>query len=398
MRIILAILYIVFQFLFYFPLNQAFAQNVPTPAVDQNYLAQCLADRNFVMYGRAGCSACAMEKSYFGEAFSKIKYVDCTANETNNRLCQSRGISAFPTWEGAPADSHPGVLKQYKGAIPLNILAEISGCDNRGPAYYGDNKVIPELKPEQKLFLNYLKEYGGIFLAGLLSFFAPCLIPLFPTYISMITGYTFAELYGLEFATIRGRVFKSALFYVLGFAIVFTLLGASGAIVGRLLNQFMPYLLKLSGLGMVILGLVQLQIIKMPSWEFDYAWVSQRRNAKLGFVSAGLTGVASALCWIPCIGPILATILLLAADANSLPKGMSYLFVYSLGVMFPFLLAALYFPKFIDIYREKRGFLKFFSIISGIIIVAFGIVLVVDKYKVFIDWYYSIIKWVPVKL
>lgn len=397
-RIILLLLILILQFLFIWPLNSVLAQVQTQSEVDPNNLAKCLAEKKYVMYGRAGCSACALEKSYFGEAFSQIRYVDCSANEENNRICQSKGIGAYPTWEGAPKGSHPGDIKQYRGAIPLNILAEISGCDSEGPAFYGDNKIIPELAPEQKLAVNYLKEYGGIFLAGILSFFAPCVIPLLPTYLSMISGYTFADLYGLEFFTIRARVFKSALFFVLGFSFVFSLLGASGAIIGQLLNQIMPYLLRLSGLLMIILGLMELQIIKKPSWEFDYAWVSQRRMAKLGFLSSSVTGIASALCWIPCIGPILATILLLAADSNSVVKGMSYLFTYSMGIMFPFLVAALFFPKFFNIYREKRGYLRFFSVAAGLIIIVFGILLLINKYQTFIDWYYSIVKWVPIKL
>ena len=213
-----------------------------------------------------------------------------------------------------------------------------------------------------------------------------------PSYLSIISGYTFAELYGLEFSLIRGRVFRSSLFFGLGFAFVFTLLGATGSIVGQFVNNQMAVLLKFSGVVMIFLGLVQLKIIKMPSWEFDYAWAVQRKLIKLGYLSAAVIGSASALCWIPCVGPILAGVLLLAGNSDSVLKGMSYLFVYSLGIMFPFLLASLFFPKFFDKYRENRQVLKYFSLVSGLIIIAFGLVLLVDKYRYFIEMYEGVIK------
>lgn len=334
------------------------------------------------MYGRDGCSACALEKEYFGEAFQYINFVNCSESFEKRSFCDSRGISAYPTWE-----SPEGAF--YKGAIPLDKLAEISGCNE---------SLNPDGIPRLPTVASddNIKEYGWVFLAGLISFFAPCLIPLMPSYLSIITGYTFSELYGLEYSLIRGRVFKNALFFVLGFAVVFTLLGVTGSVIGQFINANLPFLLKFSGLVLIFLGLIQLQVIKPPSWEFDYAWRVQRKLAKLGFASASITGVTSALCWIPCVGPILASVLLLAGNSQSVLSGMSYLFVYSLGVMLPFLLAALFFPKFFDIYRERKQMLKYFSVVSGIIIIAFGLVLVFNKYGEFINTYYSILKFLGI--
>ena len=350
--------------------------------VDAGRLAVCLRDKGFVMYGRAGCSACAIEKEYFGEAFADVTYIDCSAIE-NQAVCQEKNIKAYPTWEDIDG-------KQYRGAIPLATLAEISGCSEEASL---EQKEATGAGTLGSLF----SEYGLIFLAGVISFFAPCVIPLFPTYLSIISGYTFAELYGLEFSRIRGRILKSVLFFVLGFSLVFTLLGASGSIIGQFISSQMPILLKFSGVIMIFLGLVQLRIIKIPSWEFDYAWAVQRRLSKLGNLTAGIVGVTSALCWIPCIGPILAGILVLSANSLSVLKGMSYLLVYSLGVMLPFFLAGLFFPRFFDIYREKREILKWFSWVSGIIIILFGLVLMSNKYADFINFYYSLLKYWPIK-
>src|SRR3989338_9064306 len=90
-------------------------------AVEPGKLARCLSDNRFTMYGRGGCSACALEKSYFGESFAQVPYVECDLNESNKAICDSKGISAYPTWEDAAG-------KQYKGAIPLDKLAELAGC------------------------------------------------------------------------------------------------------------------------------------------------------------------------------------------------------------------------------------------------------------------------------
>jgi len=404
MKKILPFFSAIILFLLIFAFDKIYAQSDLSSAVDPNKLATCLAGKKFVMYGRDGCSACALEKEYFGTAFSSVPYYDCEASAENRSVCDSKNIRAYPTWEDATG-------KQYKGAIPLQILAELSGCEEKIQAANTGKSLreIPQIKgfsiplffssfqqSAVKIAADIIKDYGVIFLAGLISFFAPCVIPLLPSYLSIISGFTFADLYGLEFSNIRGRVFKSALFFSFGFTLLFTLLGATGLFIGQFINSQMPYLLKLSGFFLLILGLVQLHVIRIPSLEFDFAWAVQRRLTKLGFLSSGIAGITSALCWIPCVGPILATILVLSANSQSAVKGMSYLLVYSSGVMIPFLAASLFFPRFFDIYREKRSVLRFFSLAGGLIIIAFGLILIFNKYGDFINIYYSIIKFMPI--
>ena len=206
--------------------EKAYSQ-VTQSSVDPTQLAVCLSEKNFIMYGRDGCSACALEKEYFGEAFQYINFVNCTESFEKELLCKNRGIKGFPTWESQSGE-------HYLGAIPLPKLAEISGCVQRTEIGEQVTQTATEVKGS---FRSFMKEYGWIFLAGLISFFAPCLIPLMPSYLSTITGYTFSELYGLEFSKIRGKVFKNALFFVLGFAVVFTFLGATGSVFGQLINN-----------------------------------------------------------------------------------------------------------------------------------------------------------------
>lgn len=230
------------------------------------------------------------------------------------------------------------------------------------------------------------------FLSGLLSFFAPCLLPLFPTYFSVITGFTFSELYGLDFGRIRPRVFTSSVFFTLGFALVFTLLGATGSIFGRLLETYLPPLLRFSGAFLIILGVAQVGALKFPSFRFDFAWNVQRKLTRMGYVTAVVTGIAAALSWIPCIGPLLSPILLLASQSQTVIYGASLLFIYSLGLTLPFLLAGLYFPKIAESLQRHRLAFHRLSILAGIFLIIFGTILLIDQYRSLIDWYYTLIR------
>ncbi len=231
----------------------------------------------------------------------------------------------------------------------------------------------------------------GAFLAGLTSFFAPCLLPLFPSYFSAVSGFTFAQLYGLDFGKIRLRVFVSSLFFSAGFAIVFTALGATGSLVGQLLEKYLPYLLRLSGIFLILLGLVQLGIIKIPSFEFDYAWKMQKKMAGLGFLTSLVTGIAAALSWIPCIGPLLSPILLLSAESETVFSGSLLLFIFSLGLTVPFLAGGLFFPAVVNLLQGHRQLFHRISQLAGIFIIILGILLLADKYQLLIKLFEGIV-------
>jgi len=115
----------------------------------------------------------------------------------------------------------------------------------------------------------------------------------------------------------------------------------------------------------------------------------------LGYLSATIAGIASALCWIPCIGPILASVLLLSSNSKTVFEGMSLLFVYSLGVSFPFILGGLFFHRVYDFIRSHRNFLHRLSQLAGLVLIAFGAVLIAGKYSLFLDKYYEIIGKIP---
>lgn len=339
-------------------------------------LAMCLQDKGFRMYGKYDCPNCDTEKRYFGESFKYITYIECSQNR---ELCTSKNITGYPTWED-------GNGKFYKGAIPLDILAQLSGCNERNASdiatQSGKTGVLSLLSTHYLVL---------IFLAGLLSFFAPCCLPLYPAYFSVITGFTFTQLYGLEFGHLRGRVFISSLFFIGGFVGIFTLLGAVSSLVGHLLTLYMPVFLRMSGVFLIVLGIIQLGIFKFHSLEFDYAWKIQRRLMHLGFITSLVTGVAAALSWIPCIGPLLAPVLLLASKSETALQGMYLLFIYGIGVTLPFFLGGLFFPTIFKMMQKYSRIFKIFSRVAGLIVIGFGGLLVFDVYRIFLDTFYRFV-------
>lgn len=342
-------------------------------------LAQCLSASGFKMYGESGCSACQLQKEYFGDSFRNITYIDCSKFRA---VCDSKQLHGFPTWEDSTG-------KQYRGAIPLDLLGQLSGCNKSLTPTAISSK--PTGKDTFSLPVIALpsfsipEKYIAAFLAGLMSFLAPCLLPLFPAYFSVISGFTFAELYGLNFSRLRGRVFFSSLFFISGFSIVYTILGATGSVVGQLLDTYLSLLLKISGVILVVMGLLQLGVIHIDALRFDFAWNIQKRLTKLGFVSAIATGIAAALSWIPCVGPLLSPILLLSARSETVAQGALLLYIYSLGLSIPFILGGLFFPFVAEKLQQHRTTFRRFSQTAGVFLIIFGILLILEKYKIFID-------------
>lgn len=234
--------------------------------------------------------------------------------------------------------------------------------------------------------------FVSAFFAGLLSFFAPCLLPLFPTYFSVITGFTFSDLYGLDFDKIRPRVFTSSLFFAVGFSLVFTILGATGSVIGKIIETHLPALLRLNGLFLIFLGIAQIGAFKWSTFRFDFAWNVQRKLTRMGYITAVVTGIAAALSWIPCVGPLLAPILLLAGQGETVVYGALLLFIYSLGLTLPFLLAGLSFPKIAgNLHQHRLAFHKL-SIAAGIFLIVFGLILIADQYRAIITLFNRLIE------
>ncbi len=230
------------------------------------------------------------------------------------------------------------------------------------------------------------------YLAGITSFFSPCLVPLLPSYFSIITGFTFKELYGLNFKDIRIRVFLSSVFFVAGFSIVFSLLGATSSLVGKFIQTNLNIIIRFSGLFLIFLGLVQLGVINSEKLQFDYAWNIQKRLARLGYLSAFITGIACALIWIPCVGQILGAMLIFASQTETAAKGTLLLLVFSFGLGTPFILLGLFFPTIYPFLQERRKLFFYLTRSAGVLLIIFGVILLINQYQFYL---YTIKKLIP---
>jgi len=217
------------------------------------------------------------------------------------------------------------------------------------------------------------------FAAGLLSFLSPCVLPLVPSYIGFLTGMSLPEMSG------RRRVaLVHALLFVLGFSLVFVLLGASATALGRALNYYQLWLQRIGGVLIIAFGLVCLGVIKV-------GFLNQERRVQVeqrpvGYVGSALVGMAFAAGWTPCIGPVLGAILGLAATSQDLSRGMLLLAVYSAGLAVPFLVAAVALDSFLAWFQRFRRYLPWVMRVSGALLIFVGALMVTGEFTRLAGW------------
>lgn len=218
------------------------------------------------------------------------------------------------------------------------------------------------------------------FVAGVLSFLSPCVLPLVPSYVSFITGLSMDEL-----GERRWTAFTHALFFVTGFTLIFLALGATATALGRFLQYNQVWLERVGGLLIVGFGLYLLG-------AFNWGPLARERRVHLqdkpvGYLGSLLVGLAFGAGWTPCIGPILGSILAYtSSQTTDLTQGMMLLFAYSLGLAIPFLVAALAVAKFIDWFKKYRRFMPFVTKLAGGILVGVGLLLVTGYFSILANW------------
>jgi cytochrome c-type biogenesis protein len=223
--------------------------------------------------------------------------------------------------------------------------------------------------------------YSIAFTAGILSFVSPCVLPLIPSYLTYITGLSFSQLQEAHpNAKVRMTVMLHSLCFILGFSAVFILLGA---IAGIASNQFQSYLRE--GLGWIekIGGLLIILFGVHMTGLFHFGVLLGEKRVQLhkkpsGFVGTFVVGVAFAAGWTPCIGPILASILMVAATSGQVGEGIGLLAAYSLGMGVPFLLSGMLFHHFLIAFNRFRKYIRLVEIGAGIMLIAVGIMLMFD--------------------
>ena len=220
--------------------------------------------------------------------------------------------------------------------------------------------------------------YIGALAAGVLSFLSPCVLPLVPSYISFITGISFE---GLSDDSDRKRIqfltIANSLLFIMGFSCVFIALGASSSFIGRLFGDFQDWIRVGGGVLMIFFGL-------FIAGFFQFPFLVKERGLHLsgkpaGFIGSFIVGMAFAAAWTPCIGPILGTILVYASTRGSVVYGIKLLSVYSLGLAIPFLFASLAFNTFLNYSKWLRKYMRGIILISGMLLVVFGVLLLTDK-------------------
>ena len=216
------------------------------------------------------------------------------------------------------------------------------------------------------------------FVAGVVSFLSPCVLPLVPGYISMLSGATMEELKSGAVPGMVGKIFRNSLAFVAGFSLVFIVLGASATAVGTFLQSQRTIFNIVAGIIIIVFGLHLTGLIKIPLLYRD-----TRLNAaqpRRGLLGSFILGFAFAFGWTPCIGPILTGILALAATGDTVFQGMFLLATYSAGLAIPFLLTGLGLTQFMKFYTGFRKHLQVVEVASGVLLIAIGVLVALNKF------------------
>jgi cytochrome c-type biogenesis protein len=223
----------------------------------------------------------------------------------------------------------------------------------------------------------------GIFVAfsaGLLSFLSPCVLPLIPSYATFVTGMSMTELSstGLEGLRRRRTALVHGLLFVSGFTFVFMMLGAGATLLGSLFAYYSVWVERIGGVLLILFGLLLIGVIRLPGTERDLRL--HLAHKPLGYFGTFFVGVAFGAGWTPCLGPVLGGILTMAAMRETLGQGMGLLFVYSLGLAVPFLLATLALQHFLAGFQRFRRWLPWVNRVSGALLIFVGVLLLTGSF------------------
>jgi cytochrome c-type biogenesis protein len=230
-------------------------------------------------------------------------------------------------------------------------------------------------------------------LAGIISFLSPCVLPLVPSYLCFITGASLDELSNEDGTSSvqQRRALIAALMFVLGFSTVFVTLGASASVAGQLLREHLGVLSQIAGVFIILMGLHFLGVFKLALLNREARYHQQSRP--VGLLGAYGIGLAFAFGWTPCIGPVLATILTIAASEQDVSRGAGLLAIYSLGLGIPFLLAAAGVGTFLGFLGKFRKHLGTVERVMGGLLVLTGIMFLTGSMQSMAYWFLEQFPW-----
>lgn len=208
----------------------------------------------------------------------------------------------------------------------------------------------------------------GVFTAGLISFFSPCVLPLIPAYLGYISGDS----------ENKRTILSRSIGFVVGFTIIFTLMGATASFIGGFIFDNQLLLMRIGGIILIILGIQMTGIININFLSKE----KRKRMPKVAsWFSSILIGMVFAAGWTPCIGPILGSVLVYASQANTMNQGIYYLLIYSLGIGIPFIISALLIQQIEPLVNKFNKGSLILKKIAGLVIFIFGLLMFLDKLR-----------------
>ncbi|MDA8596737.1 cytochrome c biogenesis protein CcdA [Candidatus Pacebacteria bacterium] len=226
--------------------------------------------------------------------------------------------------------------------------------------------------------------------AGLLMFLAPCTLPLVPAFIAFISGVRERDIESATGSRLRLKVMSNSLAFVVGFSVVFISFGILAGLFGTVIGPLRGILTQVGGALIIVFGLFMLGV-------FNFSWL--KREYKFQFPSwiepghpssAFIVGSTFALGWTPCVGPVLASVLLLASTSTTVLSGAWLLGVFSLGLAIPFLLTALLYTQAQGLIAHSASLLRFVSVVGGIFLLGIGVLLLTDNFNLTIEYGYKL--------
>ena len=219
--------------------------------------------------------------------------------------------------------------------------------------------------------------YPAALLAGLLSFFSPCILPLIPAYFTFITGLSLDELTGARTTGVRARVIRATLSYVLGFSLVFVLMGASASYIGGAIFKYRDWIRIIGGLLIILLGIHMTGLLRFGFLQFERRLQMQKKP--LHFMGTFFVGMAFGAGWSPCIGPLLGSILIVAGNQETVADGIGLLSVYAAGLAIPFLVLAIFIDSLLSFIKKASWSIKYINLTAGLLLLILGLLLVTDN-------------------
>ena len=218
--------------------------------------------------------------------------------------------------------------------------------------------------------------YFYVLLAGLLSFLSPCVLAIVPGYLCFIAGTSLDKALDNQEA-LRSNILKYAISFVFGFSTVFVLMGASATYLSSLLYEYFDYLRIIGGIIIIIFGIHFTQLIQLPFLNSDTR--IHINNYKPGLIGSFIVGLSFAFGWTPCIGPILGSVLSVAATSENISEGTFLLVLYSAGLGIPFIIAAYGIGAFLKFLSKIRRHIRTIEIFTGLLLILFGILILTNR-------------------